>query len=155
MEPKVGSGHLKTENIEDAKSLISSDFAIINPKIVCGILHLKQAAYLAIKAHEGNYNLAKEKSTEVLLYLTAQRQISKAIEIGGVTSDNKSIAWVSFGEIPENLNNLVDFDDSIISHESFDYDALNLDDNVLKKLNSEEKQNIVMTRTATLPVQSR
>ena len=66
MEPKVGSGHLKTENIEDAKSLISSDFAIINPKIVCGILHLKQAAYLAIKAHEGNYNLAKEKSTEVL-----------------------------------------------------------------------------------------
>ncbi len=155
MEPKVGSGHLKTENIEDAKSLISSDFAIINPKIVCGILHLKQSAYLAIKAHEGNYNLAKEKSTEVLLYLTAQRQISKAIEIGGVTSDNKSIAWVSFGKIPENLNNLVDFDDSIISHESFDYDAVNLDDNVLKKLNSEEKQNIVMTRTATLPVQSR
>ena len=155
MEPKVGSGHLKTENIEDAKSLISSDFAIINPKIVCGILHLKQAAYLAIKAHEGNYNLAKEKSTEVLLYLTAQRQISKAIEIGGVTSDNKSIAWVSFGKIPENLNNLVDFDDSIISHESFDYAAVNLDDNVLKKLSSEEKQNIVMTRTATLPVQSR
>jgi len=155
VEPKVGSGHLKTKNIEDVKSIINSDLAVINPKIVCGILHLKQAAYLAIKAHEGNYNFAKEKSTEVLLYLTAQRQISKAIEIGGITSDNKSIAWVSFGKIPKTLDNLIEFDDSIISCESFDYTIAKLDDSVLKKLNSEEKQNIIMTRTATLPVQSR
>ena len=155
MEPKVGSGHLKTEDIEDVKSMISSDFAVINPKIVCGVLHLKQAAYLAIKAHEGNYNLAKEKSTEVLLYLTAQRQISKAIEIGGVTSDNKSIAWVSFGKIPKILDNLIEFDESIISSERFDYTVAKLDERVLKKLNSEEKQNIIMARTATLPVQSR
>ena len=155
MEPKVGSGHLKTENIEDVKLMINSDFAVINPKIVCGVLHLKQAAYLAIKAHEGNYNLAKEKSTEVLLYLTAQRQISKAIEIGGVTSENKSIAWVSFGKIPKILDNLIEVDDSIISRESFDYTVAKLDDTVLKKLNSEEKQNIIMTRTAILPVQTR
>ena len=155
MEPKVGSGHLKTENIEDVKLLISSNFAVINPKVVCGILHLKQAAYLAIKAHEDNYNLAKEKSTEVLLYLTAQRQISKAIEIGGVNSDNKSIAWVSFGEIPKNLENLIEFDDSIISYENFDYSTTKLNTAYLKKLNFEEKQKIVMTRTATLPVQSR
>jgi tRNA threonylcarbamoyladenosine modification (KEOPS) complex Cgi121 subunit len=87
--------------------------------------------------------------------LTAQRQISKAIEIGGVTSDNKSIAWVSFGKIPKTLDNLIEFDDSIISRESFDYTIAKLDDSVLKKLNSEEKQNIIMTRTATLPVQSR
>ena len=155
MEPKVGSGHLKTENIEDVKSMISSDFAVINPKIVCGVLHLKQAAYLAIKAHEGNYKKKKKKSTEVLLYLTAQRQISKAIEIGGVTSDNKSIAWVSFGKIPKTLDNLIEFDDSIISSESFDYTVAKLEDSVLKKSNSEEKQNIIMARTATLPVQSR
>ena len=155
MEPKVGSGHLKTKNIEDVKLMINSDFAVINPKIVCGILHLKQAAYLVIKAHEGNYNLAKEKSTEVLLYLTAQRQISKAIEIGGVTSENKSIAWVSFGKIPKILDNLIEVDDSIISRESFDYTVAKLDDTVLKKLNYEEKQNIIMTQTAILPVQSR
>jgi tRNA threonylcarbamoyladenosine modification (KEOPS) complex Cgi121 subunit len=155
VEPKVGSGHLKTENIEDVKSLISSDFAVINPKVVCGIIHLKQAAYLATKAHEDKYNLAKEKSTEVLLYLTAQRQISKAIEIGGVNSDNKSIAWVSFGEIPKNLDNLIEFDDSIISYENFDYSITKWNTSDLKKLNFEEKQKIIMTRTATLPVQSR
>ena len=121
MEPKVGSGYLKTENIEDAKSLISSDFAIINPKIVCGILHLKQAAYLAIKAHEGNYNLAKEKSTEVLLYLTAQRQISKAIDIGGITEQTTEVAWISFDTIPNKITEFLSSDYSVISHEKFDY----------------------------------
>ena len=87
--------------------------------------------------------------------MTAQRQISKAIEIGGVTSENKSIAWVSFGKIPKILDNLIEVDDSIISRESFDYTVAKLDDTVLKKLNSEEKQNIIMTRTAILPVQTR
>ena len=87
--------------------------------------------------------------------MTAQRQISKAIEIGGVNSDNKSIAWVSFGEIPKNLENLIEFDDSIISYENFDYSTTKLNTAYLKKLNFEEKQKIVMTRTATLPVQSR
>ena len=87
--------------------------------------------------------------------MTAQRQISKAIEIGGVNSDNKSIAWVSFDEIPKNLDNLIEFDDSIISYENFDYSTTKLNTAYLKKLNFEEKQKIIMTRTATLPVQSR
>ena len=85
MELTVGCGRLKTKKIEDLKSLIGPNFALINPKVVCGKLHLQQAAYLSASAHQGNYNLANDKSTEVLLYLTAQRQIAKAIKIGGRT----------------------------------------------------------------------
>jgi KEOPS complex subunit Cgi121 len=155
VEPLVGSGHLKTDNIEEIKSLINPNFALINPKVVCGHLHLKQAAYLADKAHAGKYNLSNDKSTEVLLYLTAQRQISKAIEIGGIKEGQKSIAWVSFGSVPDSLSSILDSDDSVVSCANFDYFKAHLDKKVISKMNSEDKQKIVMTRTATLPVQPR
>ena len=155
MEPLVGCGYLKTKDIGKLKSFINPNFALINPKIICGHLHLKQAAYLADEAHAGNYNLSKDRSTEVLLYLTAQRQISKAIEIGGIKEGQKSIAWVSFGNPPISLSSILDDDDSVISHETFDYSKANLDEKIISELKFEDKQKIVMTRTATLPVQSR
>ena len=155
MEPVVGSGYLKTDDIEEVKSLISPNFALINPEIVCGKEHLEQAAYLADKAHMHQYNLANDKSTEALLYLTAQRQISKAIEVGGITEKQKTVAWISFDELPKNLSTFLSLDESILSHEKFDYSSLNLDEKLKSKLTPEEKQKIVMTRTATLPVQPR
>ena len=155
MEPVVGSGHLKTDNIEKVKSLISPNFALINPEIVCGKAHLEQAAYLADKAHMNQYNLANDKSTEALLYLTAQRQISKAIEIGGITEEQKAVAWILLDQLPDNLSTILTPNNSILSHENFDYSNLNLDEKIISKLTPEEKQKIVMTRTATLPVQPR
>ena len=116
---------------------------------------MKQAAYLADKAHDEKYNFANDRSTEVLLYLTAQRQISKAINIGGITENQKSIAWVSFSDIPENLSAFVSSDKLILSHENYNYSNLNLDEELVSNLNIDELQKIVMTRTAILPVQSR
>ena len=103
---------MKTSDIEELKSLISPNFALVNPKLVCGEAHLKQVAYLADKAHRDQYNLANDRSTEVLLYLTAQRQISKAIEIGGIAEKQKEIAWVSFDELPDKLSTVVSLDGS-------------------------------------------
>ena len=154
MEPVVGSGHLKTDNIEDIKSLISPNFALINPEIVCGKEHLEQAAYLAEKAHTNQCNFANDKSTEVLLYLTAQRQISKAIELGGIKEKQEIVAWISFDQLPNKLSTFVKLDDSILSHENFDYSNV-IDEKIISELNSEDKQKIVMTRTATLLVQPR
>ena len=155
MEPLVGSGHLKIDNIEKVKSLISPNFALINPEIVCGMTHLEQAAYLADTAHKNQYNLANDKSTEALLYLTAQRQISKAIKIGGITEKQKSVAWISFDQLPANLSTILTSAASILSYENFDYSNLNLDEKIISELTPEDKQKIVMTRTATLPVQPR
>ena len=144
---------METGNIEDIKSLINPNFALINPKVVCGQAHLKQAAYLADKAHIGAYNLSKDRSTEALLYLTAQRQISKAIEIGGITEQTTEVAWISFDKVPNKIPEFLSPDNSIISHEKFDYSTINLDEKL--DLSFDEKQKIVMARTATLPVQPR
>ncbi len=149
MELTVGCGRLKTKKIEDLKSLIGPNFALINPKVVCGKLHLQQAAYLSASAHQGNYNLANDKSTEVLLYLTAQRQISKAIKIGGVDNTIESLAWVSFGETPKKLFELVKKDESVIDISNFDSSGFN------SEIGIDKIQKIVMTKTATLSVQSR
>ena len=149
MELTVGCGRLKTKKIEDLKSLIGPNFALINPKVVCGKLHLQQAAYLSASAHQGNYNLANDKSTEVLLYLTAQRQISKAIKIGGIDNTIESLAWVSFGETPKKLFELVKKDESVVDISNFDSSGFN------SEIGIDKIQKIVMTKTATLSVQSR
>ena len=149
MELIVGCGRLKTKKIEDLKSLIGPNFALINPKVVCGKLHLQQAAYLSASAHQGNYNLANDKSTEVLLYLTAQRQISKAIKIGGIDNTIESLAWVSFGETPKKLFELVKKDESVVDISNFDSSGFN------SEIGIDKIQKIVMTKTATLSVQSR
>lgn len=149
---KVGSGHLKGDNIEDLMKLIGPNFALINPKSVCGQVHLSQAATLADKAHLGKYNFSKDRSTELLLYLTAQRQISKAIEIAGLSSSSKEVAWASFSEVPKELSLLIESDDSLVSKVNFDYSSHGINDD---NLALDRKQKIIMTRTASLPVQSR
>ena len=65
------------------------------------------------------------------------------------------MAWVSFSQVPDKLSDLVESDESVISHLDFDYSSLGLEKGLLDKLSFEEKQKIVMTRTAALPVQSR
>jgi len=152
VEIKLGSGHLKDGNIEELMKLIGPNFALVNPKVVCGKIHLNQAAVLAEKAHTGKYNFSKDCSTELLLYLTAQRQISRAIEIAGVNPDSETVAWVSFSEIPKELSKLIEPDNSVISHVNFDYSSYNFDND---NLSLDDKQKIIMTRTASLPVQSR
>ena len=146
---------MKDGDIIELMSLIGPNFALIESGKVCGHLHLNQTARLAKKAHEGKYNLSKDRSTELLLYLTAQRQISKAIEIAGVNATTKTVAWVAFDQVPARLSDLLEPDESVISHMDFDYSSLGLGEDVLEKLDFDEKHKIVMTRTATLPVQSR
>ena len=151
MKLETGCGHLQIGEIDKLLSFISPNFAVIDSKAVCGKLHLVQAAALSLSAHNGNYNLSKDKSTEVLLYLTGQRQISKALKLAGIRASTKSIAWVSFSTIPSNFMDVVKPDEKVISPSAFDFSRFNIDENFGINL----KQKIVMTRTAILPVQPR
>ena len=83
------------------------------------------------------------------MYLTAQRQISKAIKIGGINDGIDCVAWVSFGETPTTLSKLVESDESVIDISNFDSSNFNSEISLVKL------QKVVMTKTATLSVQSR
>ena len=97
--------------------------------------------------------LSNDKSTEVLLFLTAQRQISKALKLAGISDNTESIGWVSFGTVSTDFLRVVEEDDSVISISQFDYTKFA--DDIDASLENQLKQKIIMTRTATLPVQPR
>ena len=153
MEPIVGCGHLRTNNLEKLLKFVTPDLALVDARSVCGIEHLHQAARLSLAAHNNSYNLSKDRSTEVLLYLTSQRQISKALKFAGVSNNTKNIGWVSFDAVPSNLFEIIKEDSSVLSVSDYDFSrfASDIDTNLDEKL----KQKIIMTRTATLPVQPR
>ena len=153
MELIVGCGHLKINNLEKILSFVTPDLALVDSRSICGIEHLCQAASLSLAAHENRYNLSNDKSTEVLLYLTAQRQISKALKFAGINEDSKSVGWVSFGNISSDFLDIVEKDETVISVSNFDFTKFANDINV--SLDEKLKQKIIMTRTATLPVQPR
>ena len=153
MEPIVGCGHLRINKLDEILSFVTPTLALVDSRSVCGIEHLRQAATLSLTAHNNGYNLSNDKSTEVLLYLTAQRQIAKALKLAGISDNTKSIGWVSFDTVPADFLKVVDKDDSVISLSKFDYSKFGNDIEV--HLEDQLKQKIIMTRTATLPVQPR
>ena len=153
MEPIVGCGHLKINKLDKILSFVTPDLALVDSRSVCGIEHLHQAAHLSLAAHNNSYNLSNDKSTEVLLYLTAQRQISKALKFAGINGSTKSIGWVSYDNLSSDFLDIVDKDDSVISVSNFDFSIFAKD--IASKFDNNLKQKIVMTRTATLPTQTR
>ncbi len=153
MEPIVGCGHLKINKLDKILSFVTPDLALVDSRSVCGIEHLHQAARLSLAAHNNSYNLSNDKSTEVLLYLTAQRQISKALKFAGINGSTKSIGWVSYDNLSSDFLDIVDKDDSVISVSNFDFSKFAKDVN--NNFDSNLKQKILMTRTATLPTQAR
>ena len=75
------------------------------------------------------------------------------MKLAGIKDDTKSIAWVSFGELPTNLSDIVKKDSSVLSISKYNF--LELASDISPNLEDSAKQKIVMTRTATLPVQPR
>tara|TARA_A100000164_G_scaffold216864_1_gene192340 strand:+ start:411 stop:872 length:462 start_codon:yes stop_codon:yes gene_type:complete len=147
---EVGSGYLKTNDLDQILSFVNPNLALVDSRSVCGIEHLRQAATLSLSSHDNIFNLSKDKSTEVLLYLTFQRQILKALKLGGVNKNTKGVGWVSFGEVSSDLSQIITEDDSVISIDNYDFSNLAKDVDI--NLDNELKQKIIMTRTAVLPV---
>ena len=153
MKLTVGSGYLKSNDLDHILSFVTSNLALVDSKSICGIEHLHQAAALSLSSHNNGFNLSKDKSTEVLLYLTSLRQISKALKLAGVNEDTKSVGWVFFGESYPDLSEIITEDNSVISIQNYNFPKLakDIDINIADII----KQKIIMTRTATLPVQPR
>ena len=153
MKLTVGSGYLKSNDLDHILSFATSNLALVDSKSICGIEHLHQAAALSLSSHNNGFNLSKDKSTEVLLYLTSLRQISKALKLAGVNEDTKSVGWVFFGESCPDLSEIITEDNSVISIQNYNFPKLakDIDINIADII----KQKIIMTRTATLPVQPR
>jgi len=151
----VGGGRCAAGSDAALRELLGPRLALADARAVCGALHLHQAAELAQRAHDGGYALSHTRASEVLLYLTGQRQVSRAIARAGLTPVIEAVAWVAFGEPPPELAGLVTEDASVLDEAEFDFCAFGLPQAVLDANPRERWPELVLTRCALLPVRGK
>jgi KEOPS complex subunit Cgi121 len=94
------------------KELVEQTRAIAYPALIqlfdarniAGPEHLLFATVNALNAFMKGRNIAQSLDVEILLYVSAQRQISKAIKMVGLTSETLEVAAVVVAEEDEALN---------------------------------------------------
>lgn len=65
---------------------------LLDASLVCGPLHLEQAARLARRAFRRGANSARDLGLELLLYASGERQLDKALAKMGVTPRTATLA---------------------------------------------------------------
>ena len=155
MDFTIGGGRCQPGSDEALKALLGPGLALVDARAVCGALHLRQAAELAQRAHTGGYALSHSRASEVMLYLTGQRQVSRAIDRAGLTPATVAVAWVAFGEPPAGLAEQIADDESVLSADDFDYHAFGLPQTALDANPAGRWPELVLTRCALLPVRGK
>ncbi|NHJ83918.1 MAG: hypothetical protein FK734_00565 [Asgard group archaeon] len=83
----------KQQNIEK-KFAKEHSLLIINSDAIASVRHLLACIMFASKAFEQKNNLAKTLAAETILYLSGYRQINKAFQNVGLTTETQNIAFV-------------------------------------------------------------
>lgn len=79
----------------------------LDSSLIVSIGHLLSAAQNAVNAWKGDYMLTRGLDAEILVYASAQRQISRAIENLGIRDGLQSIALVVVGGSKKDVRNVI------------------------------------------------
>ncbi|MGP3667953.1 MAG: KEOPS complex subunit Cgi121 [Candidatus Bathyarchaeota archaeon] len=102
---------LKNVNIGDVEAFLAklrkrfpnTDFQIFDADKIVSSKHIELAFLNSVKAFKLGKNISKNLSVEVTLYVSGQRQIKKAFELVGLTSETKNIVLAIFNEENETV----------------------------------------------------
>jgi KEOPS complex subunit Cgi121 len=124
---------------------ISNDctLQLLNADRIAGYEHALHAAIHAIKAFERGENIANDLGLEICLRASAQRQISKALDILGIREGNMNICVVAVdcrGDVIEELEKIL---------EERDDKVLKPDVNILKEIYKISDAEIVASGSIT------
>ena len=95
---------------EEQKLPSNHTLLIIDAEAVAGTTHLKACIKFAIKSFSQKNNLARNLNTEIMLYLSGNRQISKAFPKVGITSGSKKLLMLNMVDISKNKQAVKQFD---------------------------------------------
>ena len=87
----ISQGVIEIKNVREFLSKIPDGCVLINSDYVISLDVLKFAVQKALKSWREKRNVAKTLSMEILLYVSATRQINKALEIGLKEGANRVI----------------------------------------------------------------
>lgn len=71
---------------------------LVKPELVAGPEHLRMAAANALRSFTGKKPRSKSLAVELLLYISCQRQISKAIKLVGVRPSDDKVVLVALSD---------------------------------------------------------
>jgi tRNA threonylcarbamoyladenosine modification (KEOPS) complex Cgi121 subunit len=80
-----------------------AEVQLLKADLVAGPEHLQFAARNALHSFKGKRPRSKSLAMELLLYISCQRQIAKAIRFLGVDSDDSRVSLVALSESKETL----------------------------------------------------
>src|SRR5713101_9678386 len=83
-----------------------SEVQLVKADLIAGAEHLKFAARNALSSFKGPRRRSKSLAVELLLYISCQRQIAKAIKILGVDSEDSRIALVALSDSKDAMQEL-------------------------------------------------
>jgi tRNA threonylcarbamoyladenosine modification (KEOPS) complex Cgi121 subunit len=95
-----------------------AEVQLLKADLVAGPEHIQFAARNAIHSFKGKQRRSKSLAMELLLYISCQRQIAKAIRLLGVDSKDSRIAIVALSESRAALEELAHAAQSIVGGES-------------------------------------
>ncbi|TET31507.1 MAG: hypothetical protein E3J70_01975 [Candidatus Heimdallarchaeota archaeon] len=96
-------------NSEEKKLAANHTLLIFDAEAAAGIIHLKACIRFAIKSFKDNTNIAKNLNAEIMLYLSGNRQISKAFPKVGITSSTKKMLMLQIVNFSTNLKEINQF----------------------------------------------
>lgn len=67
---------------------------MVDPRAIAGLTHLKACIQFALKSFEQKDNIANKLGAEIMLFLSAQRQINKAIKKVGISEKSKELLFI-------------------------------------------------------------
>lgn len=70
---------------------------LVDLRKVAGSRHLFLATYNALKSFNSKQSISRTLSMEILLYVSANRQINEALKRAGITDDTQEIAAIAVG----------------------------------------------------------
>jgi tRNA threonylcarbamoyladenosine modification (KEOPS) complex Cgi121 subunit len=100
-------------NIKDAEEFVKAAreatpqtvwIQFFDSELVATWQHLYFAVLNALLAFRNKRNISKSVAMETMLYVSAQRQIRKALKFMGVKRDSANVAVVIIGENPDSVN---------------------------------------------------
>ena len=79
------------------QSFSDVNFQIFDAEKIAGKAHIEFAVLNALKAFKTGKNISKSLPVEVMLYVSSQRQIGKALKMVGISPETKNLVLVVFG----------------------------------------------------------
>ncbi len=101
---------LVTSLISEEKKLAANHTLLVfDAEAAAGIIHLKACIRFAIKSFKDNTNIAKNLNAEIMLYLSGNRQISKAFPKVGITPLTKKMLMLQIVNVSTKLKEIKQF----------------------------------------------